>query len=292
MNKNQIKASFKKEWYLYSRTFRFLGVIIAILSFGIADPLMYKSIAIMMEMMPEMLNASIVPIAVSASSEITGDVFQQMTDLYNNAGIIYSVTLSGLCNGAALICMLILMSPAGGEQKKRATIIPAACGLDYFNYLLPKFILYPCTIFILTFISGVAGGFMCRAMFTDGLFSVGTIYLASFLAAIYTVFIISIYLAMGCCTAKPGVSLITIYFGANIIQTILQGFGLTKYHPFTLLSLVSGEMFSEEYVPADNTASIAVGVVLSLVISVLMYLLSANVLNAKKINNQEDKPEF
>lgn len=293
MNTTQIKAGFKKEWLQYMRTFRFWGVLIAILSFGIADPLMYKSIAVMMSYMPDMLSASLIPAAASMAGEMAGgDVFEQMTALYNNAGIIYSVTLSGICTGATLVCMLILMSPAGGERKKRATIIPAASGLDYFNYLLPKYVIYPCTIFAASFVAAVAGGFLCKAMFTEGVFSVGTIMLASLLAAVYCVFIIAVYITLGVCTSRPGIATVSVYFGANITQVLLQGFELSQYNPFTLLFLVTGDMFSEEFVLADNIASIAVAIVLSIVISVLLFFLASTVLKANKINNQEDRPEF
>ena len=37
----QIKAGFKKEWFQFSRTFRLWGILIATVSFSLADPLMY-----------------------------------------------------------------------------------------------------------------------------------------------------------------------------------------------------------------------------------------------------------
>ena len=83
-----------------------------------------------------------------------------------------------------------------------------------------------------------------------------------------------------------------MYIGVSIVQMILMSLDLTKFHPLTLRSLVIGEMFRDDFVIADNAASIIVGIVLSVVIAVMMFILTLSVIKSKKINNQEDKPEF
>ena len=294
MNK-QIRYGFKKEWLQFSRTFRFGGIIIAIISFAIADPLMYKMLAVMMAAMPELMNESLsfIPALVSTAGEFSaGEMFEEVAGMYNDAGMVFSLTMVDLCVSAVLISMLILMSPSGGEQKKRATIIPAASGLDYFNYLVPKFVLYPATIFVLTFLSAVLAGFLCNGLFTENNYEVGLMFLGALLCAIYAAFIIAVYMGIGLCTSRPGVATIIMYFGTTLIQLILTSLDLTQYHPFTLRALVSGEMFAGDFVLSDNIASIAVGAVLSVVIGVVMFFMTLCVLKAKRINNQEDKPEF
>lgn len=73
---------------------------------------------------------------------------------------------------------------------------------------------------------------------------------------------------------------------------ILSGLDLTEYHPLTLCSLITGRMFRSGFVLADNAASIIVGIALSVVIAAMMFVLALTVQKARKINNQEDKPEF
>lgn len=289
MNSVQIKAGFKKEWLQFSRTFRFGGVILAILSFAIADPAMYKLLAIMMASMPD-LTAGIVGF-VSQASELDA-AFEQMTALYSDAGIMYGAVLTELSTSSVLITMLILMSPCGGEQKKRATIIPSACGMEFGSYLLPKFLLYPLTVLAVTFGSSLIAGFMCNAMFELNRIDTGLLVLGALLCAVYSAFIIVIYMCMGLCTSRPGIATISVYFGSALIKVILDSLELTKFHPFTLSSLIAGEMFMADFDLADNAASIAVGVVLSVVIAVVLFFLTLTVLKANKINNQENKPEF
>ena len=59
------------------------------------------------------------------------------------------------------------------------------------------------------------------------------------------------------------------------------------------LALAAGDVVAvDDFVLADNAASIIVGIVLSVVIAVMMFVLTLSVIKSKKINNQEDKPEF
>ena len=292
MNKNQIKAGFKKEWLQFFRTFRFGGLILAILSFAIADPLMYKMMAVMMDMLA---STDMLAMAASAANDMSAaynEVLAEVGGLYSDAGLIYSMTNADLCASSVLITMLILMSPSGGEQKKRATIIPAAIGLDYFNYLVPKFVLYPMTVFVLSFLSSGIAGLLCNVMFTENRVSAGILLLGSLSCAVYATFSLTVYQAVGLCTSRPGVAAVTVYFGSTIIQIILTSMELTGFNPFTLRSLATGELVSPDFSLADNAASIGIGILLSVVISVVLFFMTYSVLNAKKINNQEDKPEF
>ena len=60
------------------------------------------------------------------------------------------------------------------------------------------------------------------------------------------------------------------------------------------MTFIAGGLFASPDFPlADYTASIAVGIAISLLVSALMCLLAIAVLNAKKIDNTEEKkPEF
>lgn len=284
----QISFGFKKEWLQFLRTFRFGGTIIAILSFAVSGPLMFRMMATMMTMMGELAGE------VEELGESYGQMMGEMSGLYNDAGMVFAMTLADLCATSLLVVMLILMSPAGGEQKKRATIIPTASGLDYYNYLVPKFVMYPSVTFVLTFLSAVLAGGLCNALFDANHIPGGMILLAALLAAIYGAFTISVYLAIGLCSSHPAIATLSVYLGSSIIVMLLQGFGLEKYNPFTLRILITGSMFSESFVLSENVASISVGCVLSLVIAALMFFMTYAVLNAKKIDNQrsEDTPEF
>lgn len=279
----QIKAGFKKEWLQFTRTFRLGGIILAIASFALADPLMYWA----MNLLLEGISTTQAAVADTGALDI-GDV----ASVFNNAGVVFSMTMAEFCSTSTLIIMLVLMSPCGGEQKKRATIIPSCTGLGTFEYLIPKYILYPVTVFAVTFVSCLLAGGICNLVFKDGTVGAGMMFLAALLCAVYLAFIIVVYMSIGLCTSRPGVVTIFMYIGVSIVQIFLNQLGLTKFHPLTLRALVTGEMFTESFALSDEIGSIAVGTVLSVVIGVMMFVLTLAVQKGTRINNQEDKPEF
>ncbi len=223
-----------------------------------------------------------------------GDMgMDDMLDVYRDAGLMFSTTITTFAAGPILVIMLLLMSAAGGEQKKRAMIVPMCSGLKYKSYLLPKFVIYPLTVFASTFLASLAAGLLCNAMFPNNKVSGGIMLLSSLLIAIYNGFIISVYLSLGLCTSKPGVMTALLYVGQMLFQTLLNGFGLMDYHPFALLNYIGGEMVTEDFSLADKAPAIIVSAALAVVIAVLMYFLTLAVLGAKKIDNQaENEPEF
>ncbi len=284
--KMQIKAGFVKEWLYYSRTFRFGGTIIALVSYAFANPLLYRLILMMYS---SILND---PDMSAQLGESAVDTFDMAQSVLSSASVVFPSALNEICVTGMLVVMILLMAAAGGEQKKRATIIPAAAGLDYFSYLVPKFVLYPGVVAALTFVCGTLSGFMCNALFPDGHIGAGTIMLASLLCAVYTAFITAVYISIGVCTSRPGVVTVLMVVGTSLVMMILMQLQLTQFQPFTLRTLCTGEMFAEDFDLAANVPSIIVGAALSVVIGVIMFFLAYAVLKAKKINNREDAPEF
>ncbi len=282
----QIKYGFKKEWLLSVRTFRLFGILIAMFSFALADPLMYKILGVMMDELAVMDGMG------DAAMEEAMAEMGELAVMFNNSALVFSVTMSEFCMTGLIIIMLILMAPAGGEQKKRSTIIPSCSGLKFFDYLVPKFVMYPAIVFVTTFTAAMTAGGICNLVFTENLIPIGTMLLEALMCATFLVFVISIYMCVGLCTSRPGIATIFIYIGMNLVDLILTSLNLTKFHPFALRSLIVGEMAVEDFSLADNAASIAVGIALSFVIAVIMFFLTNAVLSNKKIDNQEDKPEF
>lgn len=290
----QLKYSLKKEWAQFSRTFRLWGIIIAALATALLYILMFKFTGAIFESMEQMGEMSM---SAASGGNLFGDLGINMDDMiamYLDAGMMYSVVMSSICSIALLVIVLVLGSAAGGEQKKRAMIVPLCSGLDNKSYVLAKFIVYPISVFVIIFLTALLSGVLCNALFPNNKVGFDLVLLGSVLAGIYMTFAVSIFLSLGLCTSKPGIMAAIVYIGTTILQTVFIRFQLYDYNPFTLLNLISGEMFANpEFSLADNAASIAVGVVISLLISVLMCLLAIAVLNAKKINNQEEKkPEF
>lgn len=275
----QIRAGLKKEWLQFTRTFRLGGVLLATLSFALAEPLLLWGMQALLS-----LSAN-----YGAGLELT--TLLEMTDIEGMSSAAFSSVMTELSATSMLVIMLVLMSPCGGEQKRRATIIPSCTGLGAFEYLVPKFVVYPATVFASGFAAACLGGLFSNLLF-DGSVSAGTLVLGSLMCAVYMTFVLIIYMSVGLCTSRPGIVTAAVYVGIPLVHMILSGLDLTEYHPLTLCSLITGRMFRSGFVLADNVASIIVGIALSVVIAAMMFVLALTVQKARKINNQEDKPEF
>lgn len=292
----QLKYSFKKEWSQFWRTGRFWGVLAGIIAFAIFNPLLFKFTGIIMEQVQQSGNSAptaAVEFQDGMGNDVSVNVFGDMAEMYSDGGMMFATSLVGLTSYSLLIVMLILMSAAGGEQKKRAMIIPMCAGLKYENYLTPKFVIYPLIVLIETFLCSLVSGAVCSALFTVNLPTVGNIVFSSALMAVYMAFIVAVYLSVGLCTSRPGVMVPVVFLGQTILQSLLEGFGLTDYHPFALITMISRINSGNGFDISENLASIGVSVGLAIVIAVMMYFLALGILKAKKIENQaEIKPEF
>lgn len=280
----QIKYSFKKEWLHFLRTFRFGGMLICIFSFAAANPLLYKALYALASYMA---GSGLTQEAASAGVDV-----ELLATASANAGAVFCGTLVEFCATSLLVIMLLLMQPFGGEQKKRATVIPFCSGLQYKSYLIPKFVLYPSAMFVGNFLGGCASGALCNALFTEGAVSAGTILFGSLIAAVYSVFVLSIYMTLGLCTGRPGIMVIVVYIGQTLLQYLLMYMGLISCNPFTLYFAVSSGVILAEDFGQSDLISIIVGAVLALVIAFVMYWISLASLKAKVINNRDNKPEF
>lgn len=282
----QLKYGLKKEWLHFMRSFRFGGVLICIFSFAIVNPLLYKALVALAEIVER--DAGLKQQMIAS----TGIDFTTLAAEANNAGAVFCGTLLEFCATSLLVVMILLMSPFGGEQKKRTTLIPFCSGLEHKNYLIPKFVLYPAVTLAATFLGGCFGGVVCNAMYDQGDIGIGAILLGSLMAAVYATLMVTIYMALGLCTGRPGIMVIVMYLGQTLVQQILLHMALISYNPFTLFFFINaGALTNDEYIKGELT-SIIVAIVLSLIISALMYFMTLSVLKSKKINNRENKPEF
>lgn len=301
----QLKYSFKKERMQFFRTLKFMGFILAIFGFAIANPLMYKFTGLMFNELnksdktPDTAMTATVTTTAELSDgndvldEILGGMgMDEMVSIYTHANTTYAFCLVSFTSYSLLIMMLVMMSPAGGEQKKRAMIVPQCCGLKTSCYLIPKFVIYPLAAFVLTFLGGLTAGGLCDVLYDVDRVSFDMMALGSLFIAIYVAFIVAIYLSLGICSSRAGLMVGAVFIGQMFLQSMLEAMGLSDYQPFSLVT-VANQMYYEGYDLAEKTPSILVSIGLALVIGVLMFVLAVAVLNAKKIDNQEEeKPEF
>lgn len=277
-----IKTGIKKEFMLFSRGFRLIGVIITIIGISLMYPLMYKS----MEMMAGQIADMGQQIGGEAQDQVTGAVdsingmMSSLEAMYGGsmAAVGFKTGVSSITSTGFLIISLLLMATAGGEQKKRSVIIPNCAGLTPAGYVLPKFIVYPLVIGVLSFLGGIITGCISNLMYNNEL-SINDIMFSSLCAAIYMLFMIALYFLVGLSTGRPGISVIIVYGGSTIIPILLQSLDIDRYNPFSLQTLLMSS-----YSDADMN-NFVLSMVVTVVLSVISCLLTLMITTLRKIDN-------
>lgn len=277
-----IKTGIKKEFMLFSRGFRLIGVIITIIGISLMYPLMYKS----MEMMAGQIADMGQQIGGEAQDQVTGAVdsingmMSSLEAMYGGsmAAVGFKTGVSSITSTGFLIISLLLMATAGGEQKKRSVIIPNCAGLTPAGYVLPKFIVYPLVIGVLSFLGGIITGCISNLMYNNEL-SINDIMFSSLCAAIYMLFMIALYFLIGLSTGRPGISVIIVYGGSTIIPILLQSLDIDRYNPFTLQSLLMSS-----YNDADMN-NFMLSTVVAFILSVICCLLALMIMTLRRVDN-------
>lgn len=276
-----IKSGIKKELMLFTRGFKLLGVIITILAISLLYPFTYKSMELMANQISDMgqqMGGETQGQVENAAS--INNMLGSISEMYGGsmAAVGFKTGVSSLTSTGSLVIMLLLMSAAGGEQKKRSVIMPTCAGLSPSGYVMPKFIVYPLAIGLMSFIGGMITGGISNLIYNNELI-ISDIVFSSVCSAIYMFFITAVYFLTGLSTGRPGISVIIVYAGSTIVPLILQALNIDKYNPFTLQTLLMSS-----YSDADMNNFI-LSTVVSVVLSVISCLLTLMITTLRKIDN-------
>ena len=293
-----LKTGIKKELMFFTRSFKMGGIIIAAIALAIASPILMKFSGMMINSLDN-LNASDPEngVSVSISLETASDrEFKAENMVSMDPGDFMSVfgdenlaplgILSAFGDTTStflLVFMIITMSSAGGELKKRSIIIPQNAGL-----------VYPAAAALFSFLGIISAGLVTKLVFSSTFdLNILNLLLIALIAAVYDAFMITLYFTLGLCTARAGIATIIIYGGGAILSLLFTSFGADKFHPFALKNeaqniLMSGEsdisniMASGEADMVNIWGSIGV----SLLIMILCYFITVFVISAKRVDNR------
>lgn len=316
-----IKQGLKKEFLHISRTGRFVGIIIAVVIFAFLDPLLLRATQELIGAMGDMLPTASVSAdsvtppdadfdysdtttigatdptgdasdAIGDASDMLGDTSEMLGDLFSeNPAVGVASAQADILGTGILIILLVLMAVAGGEQKKRSTIIPHCAGLKANMYIAPKFILYPSLLFCLSFVATLIAGGMSLILF-GGSLDFGTLLLSGVIFGVFMAFISVLQLTVGICTGKPGVTVIILMIAVSLLPVILNAFKIDKFNPFALTAMAqnavlsTGDLIWTVIDPVDFAVSFG----LTVVLSVILYFVTLFVLNAREIKNEGNEP--
>ncbi|MGN0657457.1 MAG: hypothetical protein ACI4KR_11780 [Ruminiclostridium sp.] len=307
-----LKNGLKKEFMLFSRTGKLIGVILVILIFSIMDPIIFKG-------MGAMVGAMANSIPADSGAELTEymQTVQDMASMFDSfsASYLVATSIAEVTGLGLIILMFILMSAAGGEQKKRSIIIPQCAGLTPAGYIAPKFLIYPFAALILS-VLGVYLSSGVSSLLFGGSLDMGKISLAALCLGIYMAFISVLQLSIGICTGRPGVSVIIVIIATSLIPMILSSLRVDRFNPFALTGIASNAAISAggEAVGAVSEAAggsfasitsmmeslsasaevdgfnMAVSIGVTIVISVILYFMTLFVLTARQVKNEGNEP--
>lgn len=294
-----LKTGLKKEMMFLGRTGKLAGIIIAMLVFAFLDGLMLKATGAMMSSMSTTMQQQVDSIAEnSENSEEINDLtditnsmstMTSMFDSMNAPTILYS-TIADISGLGMLITLLVIKSACGGEQKKRSIIIPRCAGLTPKMYILPKFILYPLMVFVLSVIAVFIASGMSQLLF-EGSILFENVLVAGVTLGVYLAFVMTVMLTLGISTEKPGISVIIVLVAINIIPSLLSAYRVDRFNPFALPTLVSEAVMSENGAFASmDMLNFWVSVGTTLVISVVLYFVTLLALNSREVRNEGNEP--
>ncbi|MBQ8410194.1 MAG: hypothetical protein IJX15_00470 [Ruminiclostridium sp.] len=273
----KFSSAFKKEFMFFTRTMRMFGVILSIMIFSVADPVMLKGMGALMNTMVDTIEEQSEATGYEIFSEEDKAVFEIFDQI--DASTAAAMAVGDFTSTAVIIVLLILMAPSGSEQKKCSIIIPRCAGLTPKMYVTPKFILYPVTAFL----SGFLGMFICAGVSSilfEGSFEFTSILLSAVSVGLYIAFVIVLQLTIGICSERPGVAVISVLAATAIIPTMLSYFRVDKFNPFALPSIAS-----EAFVAEIDPVNVGVSLIVTVILTLILYFTTLFVLTARQIDN-------
>ena len=286
-----LKTGIKKELMFFTRSFKMGGIIIAAVGLAILYPFMMKLSGMMVNSLSyvdDFETGSNTSISKTASGgEVSSDNSNpdSLMAVFNDEnlaslGIISS--FSDITSTFLLVFMIITMSSAGGELKKRSMIIPRNAGLSTKLYVIPKFLVYPLAAALFSFVAMFLAGLVTNLLFSSYEVNFTNLILTSFIAAVYDAFMIILYFTLGLCMERAGIATIILYCGNTLFPLLLSSFGADKFQPFALKTEAQNLLMGIEADMMNVWGSMGV----CLLLMVLCYLITVFVISAKKIDNR------
>ena len=277
----QTKASFKKEYLAFFRTRTFLTVALVVIGLSILSPLLITGMGALIDSMSGLYDEYF-DMDVSGMSEMLGAT----------ASIGVATTVSDITGVGLIVYLLLINKAAGGEQKKRAVIIPMSSGLRSVAYIFPKFIIYPLSAFVLAVVAMFTSWAVSALVFDVNDVAFTGILLAGILAGVSMMFYVCFHITIGTATGKAGMSATLCIIASILLPNI---FALTNmeymFNPFAL-NVLASTVVTRTAISNQELLDFAITIVFALAIMIGAYYIAVFAQNAKKIDNTGNEIEL
>ena len=261
----QISAGLHKEWMFFYRNKRLLAVIIFYLVFALMNPLMARA-------------------AVSVGGEAMGFPdgmnIGELVTLQKTFVESFSMIFT-----AAIVTMFLISGAAGGEQKKRSIVMPQTAGLTAGGYVIPKFMLYPPVVFIMTIASAFAMNAACHYAFGES-FGSEIVFVTATLYGLYAVFVFCMYMFLGISLGQPKLAVLYMFIADSLFGIMVSQFDIVKFTPWNLFDIANETALSGGV--ADSSALFGTAAV-TLVLCVVFLGVTIFAVKAKRMDNSSDE---
>jgi len=269
----QTKAGFKKELLAYLRTHKLLTVALVIIGLAIFNPLMITGLGALIDSMSDVYD--------DLGMDISG--MTEMLGTATSTGVTSSV--EGITGVGVIVVLLLLNSAAGGEQKKRSVIIPKSAGLQSVAYILPKFIIYPVSVFIFSIIAIFVSWGISAMLFDINDVTFNGVFISGILSGICMMLYVCFHLALGTATGKAGMSSAVCITASILLPSIFSFISPDyMYNPFMLNVLAYTAIFTDTFSGSELT-DIAISSAVAGIIMVITYLIALFAQNARRVDN-------
>ena len=269
----QTKAGFRKELFAYVRTYKFLTIALVIIGLAIFNPLMITGLGVFIDAMSDVYD--------DLGMDVSG-----MTEMLGTAASIgVTSAVEGITGVGLIVALLLLNGAAGGEQKKRSVIIPKSAGLRGVAYLLPKFIIYPVSIFIFSIAAMFTSWGVSVLLFDINDVSFSGVFISGILAGICLMFYVCFHLALGTASGKAGMSSAVCITASILLPAIFSVISPEyMYNPFALNVLAYTAVLSD-VIPVSEVLDITISAVFAVLIMITTYFIALFAQNARRIDN-------
>ena len=273
----QIKAGLKKELMAFCRTRKFLVIALVMIGLAALSPILITAMGSLM----------------SSMGDIGVDV-SEITDVFGGSAtsVGVSASVSDVRDLGLIVFLLLIYRAAGGEQKKRAVIIPKSAGLRSLGYIFPKYIVYPPAALLLSIIAIFASWGISAMIFSVNDLTFDTVLLVGILTGVSMMLYVSFHLALGTATGKAGLSA-AVCIGASLILPNVFALSGSDYmlNPFAIEILAAqlAQLAVHPELSASAARDIALTVGFAVLLMVLSFLIALFAQNAKRIDNTDDE---
>jgi len=277
----QIKASFKKEYLAFFRTKTFLIVALVVIGLSILSPLLITGLGAFIDSMSDLYDEYF-DMDVSIMSEMLG----------STASLGVTTTASDITGVGLIVYLLLINRAAGGEQKKRAVIIPMSSGLRSVAYIFPKFIIYPLSAFVLAVAAMFISWAVSVLVFDVNDVAFIGVLTAGILAGVSMMFYVCFHITIGTATGKAGMSAALCIIASVLLPNIFAMVNMEyMFNPFAL-NVLAGAFVTRTAIYGQELLDIAITIAFALAIMIGAYYIAVFAQNAKKIDNTGNEIEL